>query len=719
MRAISLLCLLLCLMALPSMAQKTNIGYVYPAGGAQDSTLQIQLGGQGILNAKDILISGEGVEIEIFTPPAQKGQKNKRKGKKNKKKAIITAEDNLQLADKLYAKVKIAPDAPIGLRDIKVVGAKGIVSNRLFFEVSEYPNFTEAEPNGKLEQANAVPQTPIVINGQVEPFGRDFFRFKAQKGQVVVAEVKAQALVPFLADAVPGWFQPVMTMRDAQGKEVGFSDDYKLRPDPLIIFEVPADGEYSLEIHDSIYRGREDFTYRIALGAIPFVRSVFPLGVNAGAEAKLTLCGVNLKSKQLTLAPLEDEGRHQLRAQGVAGTLSNEKTIEITPDDEIVLHEDAPDTREAAILLPEGHVINEKIAKDYDADWYKVELKKGSRLKFDIVARRLGSPLDARLRLYDAQGKLLKQSDDEEDDREGFITHHADPQLMWTCPSEGEYYLRVTDTQNKFGEDYAYRLRYYDVAEDFMLNIEPSAISIPRGGTAHFSVFPVRLNGFKSRIDISSPDLPKGFKLSEGRLAGAKMKMVKMSITAPADAPEGRIEFTLQGSSPSRDGKPLVRTAKPAEAMMQAFFITHLLPTKEFQVDVAQAHPFQIEVLGVEEPVQTFADKKPAKIRVRIKRDKGYDKVIHLALRTNKTFDAPVVKVEPHQDEAEILVTCLNWRRRNQSFVVHILAAVDINKKSKGRNIMAKTMVYSPFFKILTPNAPPVQKPNKRKRDKK
>ena len=33
-----------------------------------------------------------------------------------------------------------------------------------------------------------------------------------------------------------------------------------------------------LAINDAIYRGREDFVYRVTVGELPFVTSIFPLG---------------------------------------------------------------------------------------------------------------------------------------------------------------------------------------------------------------------------------------------------------------------------------------------------------------------------------------------------------------------------------------------------------------------------------------------------------
>ena len=73
-----------------------------------------------------------------------------------------------------------------------------------------------------------------------------------------------------------------MTLYDASGKEVAYNDDYRFKPDPVILYEVPQDGEYLLDINDAIYRGREDFVYRITIGELPFRDEHLPLGRPGG-----------------------------------------------------------------------------------------------------------------------------------------------------------------------------------------------------------------------------------------------------------------------------------------------------------------------------------------------------------------------------------------------------------------------------------------------------
>jgi len=57
-----------------------------------------------------------------------------------------------------------------------------------------------------------------------------------------VLSVEARSLLPFIADAVPGWFDPQLTVYDAAGKQVAFADDHRTRPDPVLFFCPPADG---------------------------------------------------------------------------------------------------------------------------------------------------------------------------------------------------------------------------------------------------------------------------------------------------------------------------------------------------------------------------------------------------------------------------------------------------------------------------------------------
>ena len=158
-----------------------------------------------------------------------------------------------------------------------------------------------------------------MLCGYVTPGGVDKFRFKGRKGETIVANVKARQLVPYIADAVPGWFQPVMKIVDSKGKEIAFSDDYHHYVDPVITVTLPKDDKYTLMIHDAIFRGREDFNYRIHLGVIPFVTGRYPAYGVAGKKTKQSIEGVNLGAEK-TAVKVKKEGYNQVTFTNDIGT---------------------------------------------------------------------------------------------------------------------------------------------------------------------------------------------------------------------------------------------------------------------------------------------------------------------------------------------------------------------------------------------------------------
>ena len=78
--------------------------------------------------------------------------------------------------------------------------------------------------------------------------------------------VTARELQPYIGDAVPGFFNPCLALKDSSGAVVAFADDEsRFRPDPVLRFTPPRNDVYRLEIRDVLFRGRADFVYTIAV----------------------------------------------------------------------------------------------------------------------------------------------------------------------------------------------------------------------------------------------------------------------------------------------------------------------------------------------------------------------------------------------------------------------------------------------------------------------
>lgn len=376
---------------------QARIGFIYPAGGQQGTNIEVKVGGAYIYGTTAALVSGSGVTVRVVNSrdPSPPRDEPKRKQQKRKNQSVI--DEIVTLA------VGIAPSAAPGDRELRLLSPDGL-SNPLRFQVGPLREVREVEPNDKKDAAVALPGLPVVINGQILSGDADGFKFTARQGQHLVVAVAARALIPYLADAVPGWFQATLALYDDQDREVAYADDYRFNPDPVLLFDVPADGQYRLVIRDSIYRGRADFVYRMALGELPFITSVFPLGAQRGGKpAQVAVTGRNLPGDVIQVdvnraAPCVEPvsaSRDGLPAPPVPfaiGTL---------PD----VREDEKATRrtEGQKVVPPV-VVNGRIRTPGEVDVYQFDGQRGQTLRLEVQARRLGSPLDSSLVLLDRQG---------------------------------------------------------------------------------------------------------------------------------------------------------------------------------------------------------------------------------------------------------------------------------------------------------------------------
>jgi len=639
--------LALLLMVAPSVQAQQftpRIGYVYPAGGRQGTTFQVAVGGQYLSNTNNAYVSGTGVQAEVVEynrPLAQKEftdlreklqelQKKEKDAETLKQIAEIRAkilknppnrQGNPAIAETVTLKVTMAADAEPGQREIRLAAPVGL-TNPLLFCVGQLPEF--AKPAAKavspeIERLRASlggqPATtrtpaksetaitlPAVVNGQIMPGAVDRYRFQASRGQRLVVAASARELVPYLADAVPGWFQATLALYDAKGKELAYGDDYRFHPDPVLYYEIPKDGDYVVEIKDAIYRGREDFVYRIAVGELPFVTGIFPLGGKAGAQTSVALTGWNLPVARLTMeAKDKGPGVYPLSVRKEEWA-SNRVPFAIDTLPECLERE--PNNQPAGaqpVTLPV--IVNGRMDRSDDWDVFRFEGRAGSEIVAEVQARRLDSPLDSVLKLTDSAGKPLAFNDDHEDKGAGLTTHQADSWLCARLPADGTYYLHLGDAQHKGGAEYAYRLRISPPQPDYALRAVPSSVNVRGGATIPITVYALRKDGFSGEIALVLKDAPKGFTLSGARVP-ANQDQVRVTLTVPAMPSKEPLSLSLEGRA-TIQGREVSRPAVPAEDMMQAFAYRHLVPAQEMKVTVSARNMARspVKILG-ETPVK-------------------------------------------------------------------------------------------------------------------
>ena len=688
-----ILTIALMLAVAPAFAQKGNIGFAYPAGAQRGTTFTLTVGGQNLSKATGMLISGDGISCQILQSV------NAAKKKKGKKKKDIGEEDNLQLADQVRFRVTIAPDAELGMRDLRLILPTGM-TNRLYFEVGELPDVLE---NPKAGLSAGAESLPVCFNGQVMRSDVDRFTFRAEHGQQLVLKVKGREFVPYMADAVPGWFQPVIRLYGPDGKEVAYNDDYTFHVDPVLFYKVPASGEYSVEINDALYRGREDFVYRIEVGELPFITGITPLGCTVGKKCNVHLRGYNLKSNSLTIKPSR-EGRIELTAQGKTGLTSNSVLFDVTaltPSP----HGRRPNaSAECGWPLEMGRVVEQTFTEPFQEYWYRIDVEDKKPVLLSIAARRLGAPTDARITVFDPAGRKIEDLDDTEDPDEYMMTHFADPQLVAKL-APGSYFIRVMESQGNFGKDYSFRLSYQQSVPDFSLQIVPATFAVPAGGTGVFTANLTRKQKFRGQVHIAVDGLPKGFKVN-GTEIGKSGKKALVSVTAPDDAEPQVCHPVVKGIGVSKKGgETIIRKAVPTEEMMQAFYYTHLMPVGDFRMEVVAQLPFSMKVVKMGTMKLARGEKLPVKVKV-VRKEGFNSPVTIMAKSTGSMVKADAVIIPEGEDEAvvEFYVKKKGLIKKDVSADISLSGVVKGTSRKiagKGRNAFSASITaHAPTFAI-------------------
>jgi hypothetical protein len=616
-------------LAVASVAQgQPYIGFVYPAGAQQGSTVQIRLGGQRIDDVESVQIAGSGVtarlveyrkmlsnqEVSLLRENLRQLQQDARMRAKQQRPqqdemtrrimariqeriaGWVNTPANRSVASLVLAEITVAPDAEPGPREIRLATLSG-ATNPMTFHIGQFPevarepmgtarlpilgNEEAAERKRPAEEAEVSISIPCVTNGQVAAGEVNRYRFEAKQGQRLVISTQARELQPYIADAVPGWFQPVTTLYNARGQEVAFCDDFRFKPDGVIYYEVPADGEYVLSISDALFRGREDWVYRITIAERPFITSVFPLGSRVGQPADVRMQGWNLDGAQLQLPPTSAESGVYPIAAVQAGIVSNRVPFALDTLPERVEQEPNPTSSKAQkVQLP--IILNGRINQSGDQDMFQFEGRAGQTIVAEVTARRLDSPLDSLLQLTDAAGNLLGLSDDHDDPATGWNTHHADSYLMLELPADGTYYVTLSDTTHTGGDEYAYRLRISEPRPDFALRVVPPSIGVRSNGSAAVSVYAIRKDGFSGDIRLSLKDPPQAITAWPVTLK-SDQEMVRFPLRNSGTESQPPVPVVLQGRAVVGE-QQLVHEALAAEDRMQAFLWRHLLPVEQFQV---------------------------------------------------------------------------------------------------------------------------------------
>jgi len=642
-------------------------GYLYPAGMQTGTTVRVVVGGQGLGGVSRGWVSGSGVRIvgvervPAFTRAPGDGQvkwigrwlRNLDGGDKTRPPlpkdedlrnwprnrwwehldqldalalSIVRRDhyeprpDPLQAApaisERLILTIAADGDAAPGLRSVILYDGRAAAAPRPFF-VSAEPHVTEplyAAPPQKRE-GNRVRKelrpcrAPVVLDGQILPGETDVFQLTLKGGDELQCLLIGRELVPYLGDAVPGFFNPVLRLTDENGKELAFADDFHFLPDPVLSCRIEKTGTYRLEVRDNLYRGRDDFVYSV---------SCF--------------------------------------TDGRGMPTSEERAFVCRPRPP-----EPPGSFAGVVACPGG-----RVAFDF-------EVSEAGERDIELWARRIGSPLDGVVRLYGPESgwwlwrdrPLLATWDDVTNRLHvgGVPQAECDPVGRWRFDRPGDYRLVVEDRAGGGGADYAFKLGVSPCGSAFdVYSLKSSLVLQPwKNAKVDLKVKVERRNGFDGPVRLVGND---DVLVERGEIS-AGSNSAKVVVCAKRDWQGARL-IRLTAVATSADGQRLERPVVPGNEVEQAFAYTHILPETDIVVirQRQDEHKGRPEWIGM--PYDTFLPRRVV-WRTVDWTSFGQDRVA--AMDALAKADASVLKAPADADDAVLAAkfasSAAAYRRRN------------------------------------------------------
>ena len=528
---------------------------VFPAGGQAGTTVEVTIAGSALTEVSTLHCSLSGIEC------------SKVEGKPN----------TFTLA--------IPKDAPVGQYDLYAVTRFGVSSPRVFV-VGSRQEILESQPDKVEDVSQSVP-LGVTINGQIQKGDVDQYSFSARKGQRVIVEC--------LAERIDSNLRAMLGLYDSEGRRLAVNRGY-FDLDPLIVFDCPRDGTYTVRVYDLVYSGSNDHFYRLDIDTGPRVVFTMPAVVEAGKKSQVTLFGWNLGKRRLTgsgfdhrsvdvSAPVSNTLHAGLRLR--LGQVTSDcfafripgghAPVPIFVTDVPVWLESKGDSSQSAqeIAIP-GEVSGQLVAGD-EKDWFTFTARRGEVLWLEAFGERIGSPVDLDLSvLNETAEKELARFNDEVANLGGrsFPSSHSDPAGRFVAPADARYLVLVRSLTGGLDDDprRVYRLSIRRQEPQLHLAVlprsdTPAGINLDLRGRTLLDVLAFRGRGLTGSIRVSAKNLPPGIECPDVWLGpGINRAPLVLTATDGAKPTLGSLSFEAHAegvSTTTARAGVVVRSPRP------------------------------------------------------------------------------------------------------------------------------------------------------------
>lgn len=295
----------------------------------------------------------------------------------------------------LEAEVTFPANTPAGTYQITLQNAAG-KSPPVSFIVDLFSLVQEQEPNDSPGAGQRI-KLPASISGMISKAGDfDYFRFDVEKGQ--------QLGVQILTASVGSKLDAVLQLTDARGNILAESDD------GILGYTFSQAGTYALGVRDRELRGGANMHYRLHLGDIPVITSVFPLGLRRGTEADIHLEGVHLggtsKVHVKASADAVIGSRLPINISTPLGAPLGGKSAVVGEFPEVLRAASVNERNDIAV----PGTANGILKNPGQSDIWSFQAKKGQKLILEVNAGRLGAPLDSVIEILDTENQPVQRA---------------------------------------------------------------------------------------------------------------------------------------------------------------------------------------------------------------------------------------------------------------------------------------------------------------------
>lgn len=429
-------------------------------------------------------------------------------------------------SNRVELEIELDRAASPGLYAVRVADASGI-SSPVVLGVDRLPQLAFGSSIGEL---------PAAFSGNVG--GAEVVRttLSGKKGLRLIIDVEAQRLGSGL--------KPVIRLNDARGTQIAWSPPRSvIGGDARIEMTLPADGQYGLELHDELFRPAGSGFFRMKVGELQYADLAFPLGVPLGGKQTIESVSTNVRaSAELNAVEWTVPGETVAPIPVAERLTGAEPRVAVSDFPELT--EEANGNGKLQELPTAPFAVSGRLATVGEEDRFQLAVSPRQKLRFDVVARQFGSPLDGVLTIRKEDGEQVASGDD----RPG----SSDPAVDYTVPAGiNKLQIAIKDLLGRGGNEYVYRIVVRDQGRpDFSLSLATDKINIPAGAT---QVIPVQVSrsNYNGPIELSVDDQP-----SEIALLGNVI---------PAGATIGLLTFSAQDVSPQATLTRLIGRAVEAK----------------------------------------------------------------------------------------------------------------------------------------------------------